>query len=235
MKTIGLIGGWGWQASAGYYRIINQEVRARLGGWHSARMIIDSQDLHPLSTAKSGEEFEAIRRTLVQSAKRLEHAGADVLVIACNTVHRFADSVNEEVGIPLLHIADVAGEALGKDGHTKIGILGTLATMQAPFYRWRLADRHGLEVILPSESLRAEVDGLITSELTSGNAPSACAPRLDPAIEYLADQGCTSVLLACTDLGLAYGDTDAPIIKRALPLYDSGVLHARAAVQFALA
>ncbi len=235
MKTIGLIGGWGWEASAAYYRIMNREVRTCLGGWHSARIVLDSLDLHPLTTARGKDDFEEIRRTLVASAKRLEAAGAELLVIACNTVHRFADSARDAVSIPLLHIADVAGDSLARDSHSKVGLLGTMATMQGSFYRQRLADNFGMDVVVPSRQLREDIATLIDTELTVGETPEAAAVKLNPAIDYLAEKGCSAVLLACTDFGLAYGATDAPIIERALPLYDTGVLHALAAVRFALA
>ncbi len=189
MKTIGLIGGWGWEASAAYYRIMNREVRKELGGWHSARVILDSLDLHPLTTAKTKQDFEAVRQTLVASAKRLRNAGAELLVIACNTVHRFADSARNAVDIPLLHIADVAGNALAKDSHAKVGLLGTMPTMQAPFYRQRLADNHGLEVVLPSRPLREDVAALIESDLTGGSNPEVAEPKLTPIVDYLAEQG----------------------------------------------
>ena len=234
MKTIGLIGGWGWEASAAYYRIMNREVRNQLGGWHSARIVLDSLDLHPLTTANCKADYEAIRATLVASARRLEGAGAELLVIACNTVHRFADSARDAVDIPLLHIADVSGKILSQDGHTRIGLLGTMATMQSPFYRERLSTMHGLDVVLPSKELRLDLASIIEADLASGETPEAAAPKMDPAIAYLADQGCSAVLLACTDFGLAYGATDTAIIQRRLPLYDSAVLHALAAVQLAL-
>ena len=234
MKTIGLIGGWGWEASAAYYRIMNREVRNRLGGWHSARIVLDSLDLHPLTTANCKEDYQEIRATLVASARRLEGAGAELLVIACNTVHRFADAARDAVHIPLLHIADVSGEVLSQDGHTRVGLLGTMATMQSPFYRERLSMMHGLDVVLPNKELRRDIAGIIEADLTSGVNPEVAAPKLDPAIAYLADQGCSAVLMACTDFGLAYGATDTAIIQRSLPLYDSAVLHALAAVRFAL-
>ena len=235
MRAIGLIGGWGWEASAAYYRIMNREVRRQLGGWHSARVVLDSLDLHPLTTARTKDDFEAIRRTLVASAIRLRDAGAELIVIACNTVHRFADSAREAVDIPLLHIADAAGEALTQDAHARVGLIGTLATMQSPFYRRHLADAYGLDVVLPSRALRGDVADLIKRDLTSGDHPEAAAPKLDLVIDYLAEQGCSAVLLACTDFGLAYGATDTAIIQRTLPLYDAGVLHALAAVRLALA
>ncbi|RLB53914.1 MAG: hypothetical protein DRJ42_10550 [Deltaproteobacteria bacterium] len=117
MKTIGVIGGLGWESSATYYRLMNQEVRRRLGGWHSARVIMDSLDFHAFAEARGAADYAGLRRQLVASAERLESAGAEVLLIACNTVHRFAPAVSDAVQIPLLHIADAAGRALARDGH----------------------------------------------------------------------------------------------------------------------
>jgi aspartate racemase len=234
MKTIGLMGGMGWEGSASYYRTMNRQVRASLGGFHSARIILDSLDFAFMASASSKEDFERVRRTLVESALRLEGAGADLLVIACNTVHRMAPSIQEAISIPFLHIADSAGAALVRDGHERVGLLGTKATMEAPFYRKRLASRFSLDVVVPDESVRVRVDRLINQELVSGDEPEASAAPLDEMVVGLAASGCTAVLLACTDFGLAYGSTGEPVLHRELPLYDTAVLHALEAVDFAL-
>jgi aspartate racemase len=130
MKTIGIIGGLAWESSAVYYRVLNVELRKRLGPWHSARIILDSLDFHPFATAQSRDDFELLRQTLIASAERLETAGAEVLLMACNTVHRFADALQDSTAIPLLHIADPAGHALVQDGHRKVGLLGTQRTLR---------------------------------------------------------------------------------------------------------
>jgi aspartate racemase len=235
MKTLGVIGGMGWEASAAYYRVMNRRVRARLGGWHSSRLILDSLDFNTIAAAQRPSEFEHVRDLLVESARRLEVAGAEGILIACNTVHRFAQSVIDATSVPLLHIADAAGEALRADGHVRIGLIGTAATMQGAFYGKWLAHHHGLDVQVPAPQSRELLQALILNELNNGTAPQACAPRIDAIVEELASSGCTAVLLACTEFGLAYGSLDQPVLQRSLPLYDSAVIHAHAAVDFALA
>lgn len=235
MKTIGLMGGMGWEGTAAYYRVMNRQVRMALGGFHSAQIVMDSLDFDSIATAQSRGEFAEVQRILVASARRLERAGTDLLVIACNTVHRLAPAVEAATSIPFLHIADAAGRALVADGHGRVGLLGTRATMEAGFYKKRLARSMDLDVVAPPPQMRAGVDEMISSELARGNAPEACAERLDAWVEYFAEQGCSAVLLACTEFGLAYGSTDEPILDRALPLYDTAVIHAQAAVVQALA
>jgi aspartate racemase len=234
MRTLGIIGGMGWEGSAVYYRVMNRQVRARLGGWHSSRLILDSLDFHAVATAREPHEFEAVRGSLVESARRLEAAGAEALLLACNTVHRFASSVSAATKIPLLHIADAAGKALVDGGHQRIGLLGTAATMRGGFYDKWLTQHHGIDVQVPSAESRQLLDAIIRDELASGNTPERCAPRIDNVVEELARDGCTAILLACTEFGLAFGSLDQPIVQRAVPLYDTAVLHASAAVDFAL-
>lgn len=233
MKTLGVIGGMGWEGSATYYRVMNRQVRARLGGWHSSRLILDSLDFHAIATAQRPAEFDVVRATLIASAQRLESAGAQAILIACNTVHRFAPSVIDATQVPFLHIADAAGIALVRDGHQRVGLLGTAATMRGGFYAKRLAHLYGLDVQVPTAESRTALHHLILNDLNSA-APRVCAPQLDAVVEALARDGCTAVLLACTEFGLAYGSVDEPIVQRALPLYDTAVLHATAAVDFAL-
>lgn len=234
MKTLGVIGGMGWEASATYYRVLNQQVRARLGGWHSARLILDSLDFHAIAAARTRDEFDRTRTSLVESAARLQAAGAEGLLIACNTVHRFAPAVIEATNIPLLHIADAAGKALVADGHRCVGLLGTAATMRGAFYGEWLTRHYGLDVRVPTPAACSTIQALIANELTVGSAPHECAPRIDAVVDELARAGCTAVLLACTELGLAFGALDQAILHRSLPLYDTAVIHAYAAVEFAL-
>ncbi len=233
MKTIGIMGGMGWESTAVYYRIINQQVREALGVFHSAKIIIDSLDFHAIATAANKSEYERVQLSLVQSALRLQEAGADVLLIACNTVHRMAPAIVQAISIPFLHIANCAGEALLADGHTRIGLLGTRATMQGQFYRKRLQSQFSLEVITPDPKTINEVDAVIREELVSGIDPQSAVKRLDEAMVALREDGCTAVLLACTELGIAYGASGDRVIHRSIPAYDTAVLHAHAAVFFA--
>lgn len=234
MKTVGIIGGMGWEGSAVYYRVMNRQVRARLGGWHSSRLILDSLDFHAVAAAREHSEFEAVRGLLVESARRLEAAGADALLLACNTVHRFASSVSAATRLPLLHIADAAGKTLVDAGHQRIGLMGTAATMSGGFYDKWLTQHYALDVRVPSRQARERLHALVLNELASGDAPERCAARIDAVVDELARDGCTAILLACTEFGLAFGSLDQPLIQRALPLFDTAVLHASAAVDFAL-
>ncbi len=234
MKTVGVIGGMGWQASATYYRVINRRVHQALGGWHSARVLLDSLNFHPIASASSKTDYTLVRETLVASALRLQNAGADCVLLACNTVHRFAEDVSAAIEVPLLHIADASGAALSQNQHSVVGLLGTRATLQSRLYQQRLRSQYGVTVTLPDVEDQQLVASLIATELTQGT-PTVVAPKLDPVIERLAQKGCTAVLLACTDFCAAYGNTDARIIDRHLPLYDTAVLHAEAAARFSLA
>lgn len=235
MRTVGIIGGMGWEGSAAYYRVMNRAVRARLGGLHSARVLLDSLQFETIAGAQQRRDAGLIQAELVASAQRLERAGAALLVIACNTVHRFAAQVQAAVSVPLLHIADPVGDAAAADGHRRVGLLGTRATTEGRFYADRLAEAHGLQVVAPAAPTRRALHTMILQELAAGDNPTACADRLDSVVRELADQGCTAVLLACTEFGLAYGASDTPCLHRDLPLYDTATLHALAAVDRALA
>lgn len=239
MKTIGVIGGIGWEGSAMYYRVMNRAVRSRLGGWNSARIVLDSLEFNAIAQAQSRADFLAVRESLVQSGKRLEAAGADVLVIACNTVHRFAPAVSAVVKVPLLHIADAAGQALQSDGHRRVGLLGTRATVEGAFYPTRFERLGGIELVIPKREVMADVDDLIMGELAlrtdDGPVSDECGTRMGAAVAHLAEAGCSAVLLACTEFGLVYGARDRVCIQQQLPLYDTGVVHALAAVDWALA
>ncbi len=234
MKTIGLIGGLSWESSACYYRVMNRQVRTQLGGWHSSRVILDSLDFQPFAVAQNKAEFSQLRHQLTDSALRLERAGAELLLMACNTVHRFAGAVQEVVHVPFLHIADAAGAALSLDGHQKVGLLGTRPTMESAFYRQRLNKHFNIELVVPERSERHELHKLIVEDVNGPRKSRSIAPKLDRLIESFAAQGASAVLLACTELGLALNNQDAPMISRALPTYDTAVLHALAAVNEAL-
>lgn len=233
MKTVGIIGGLSWESSAIYYRVMNRTTRAALGDSHSSRLILDSLDFNVLANAAGDEGLGNARAALVDSAKRLKRAGAEGLVIACNTAHRFADSVASATSLPLLHIGDAAGVALQGAGHQRVGVLGTLPTMQGAFLKQRLA-RFDIETLVPDITGQRAVHELITTELARGNGATACRPALDRVVADLKAAGAEAVLLACTELGLPYDAADAPVISSLLPLYDSAVLHARAAVTWAL-
>lgn len=234
MKRLGLIGGLGWESTAFYYAALNREVRRRMGGFHSARVLIESFDFHEFATARGALDYERMRGRLVESAKRLESAGAEAVMIACNTVHRFASSVQEELAVPFLHIADPVVSALLADGHRKAVLLGTRATMQGDFYT-RVAQSAGIELLVPPLSARHELHALISGPLNASGDKSSCADALEQIFEDSKEQGATAAILGCTELRLAFPLDQGAILCRGLPAYDSALLHALAGVDLALA
>ncbi len=228
MKTIGLIGGMGWQSTLQYYHTINSEISSRLGGSHSARIIIDSHDFHSIANASTKAEYLAVQSLLIESAQRLESAGADCVAMACNTVHRLAGKVASAVSIPLLHIADAARDALVRDGHSRVGILGTRATMEGSFYRSRMGSE--IEIVTPDNSGIDSVNQ-VARDINRGSAAEQFLPTMQGAVDALHDEGCTAVILACTEFALVFGQANQDL---AATLYDSAHLHALALVEFAL-
>jgi len=229
MRTIGLIGGMSWESTVPYYREINRTVARRLGGYHSARLVLWSVDFHELEAAASDGRWEDVARLLADAASRLETAGADLLVLCTNTMHRVADAIEAAVEIPLLHIADAVASEAREAGVRTVGLLGTRFTMEQDFYRDRLAVRHGLEVHVPPAEDRTLVDRTIFEELVHGEFRDASRASFRRVIEGLVDQGSEGVILGCTEIGMLVGPSDAPV-----PLFDSATIHARAAAALAL-
>jgi aspartate racemase len=230
MKTIGLIGGMSWESSLLYYRLINERVQSRLGGLHSARCVLSSvefADIEPLQREGRWDEAGAI---LNRAALGLERAGAEVLLICANTMHKVADQVMRGVGIPLLHIGDVTAEAVRAAGLRRVSLLGTRYVMEEDFYRRRLEERHGLEVLVPGPEDRGEVNRMIFEELVLGRAEPASKARFLEIVDALAAQGAQGVIAGCTDFSILVSQADLT-----LPLFDTTELHARAAVDWALA
>jgi len=227
--VIGLIGGMSWESSAEYYRIINQAVRERLGEPHSARILMWSVDFEPIERLQHQGDWTALGEAMADGAKRLENGGADFLVLCTNTMHRLAGDIARAVSIPLLHIADPTGEAVVAAGIRRVGLLGTRFTMEQAFYRDRLADRFGLEVLVPDEADRTVVHDIIYRELISGivAAPSRQAYRA--VIAHLIDSGAQAIVLGCTEIMLLVKPEDS-----AVPLFDTTTLHALAAVDRSL-
>lgn len=230
MKTIGLIGGLSWESSAGYYRLLNEGVRARLGGLHSASVVMVSVDFAPVEAMQRADDWQAAGAALADAARRVEAAGADFLLIGANTMHLVADAVEDAVSIPLLHIADAAGERARSHGWRRVGLLGTRFTMERDFYRARLAERFGLEVLVPGAADRELVDRVIYEELCLGKLRDASRREYARIIGELAEAGAEAVILGCTEIGLLVGPDDA-----AVPLLDTAAVHAEAAVARALA
>jgi aspartate racemase len=229
MKTIGLIGGMSWESSDHYYRLINELVKARLGGLHSARCVLASLDfaeIEPLQRAGSWDEAGAI---LHRAALALERAGADVLLICANTMHKVADHVTRGLGIPLLHIADVTAARVRAAGLRRVALLGTRYVMEQDFYRERLAG-HGLEVRVPGPDDRQEVNRVIFEELVVGKVLPASKARYLAVMQEMAAGGAEAVIAGCTEIGMLVQQRDL-----AVPLFDTTELHAQAAVDWALA
>jgi aspartate racemase len=229
MRTIGLLGGMSWESTVPYYREINQYVAERLGGFHSARIVMWSVDFHDLEALASGGDWEEIGRILADRARRLEKAGAEFIVLCTNTMHKVAPEIESAVDVPLLHIADAIGEAVCESGIRTVGLLGTRFTMAERFYRERLALRHGLEVLVPSAEQREVVDRVIFDELVRGDLLDASREAYVEIIDELAARGAQGVILGCTEIGMLVAPGDASI-----PLYDSAAIHARRAAELAL-
>ena len=229
MKTIGLIGGMSWESTLAYYRTINRATAAALGGLHSAPLVLDSLDLAEVARLQYAGRWDALGEMMAASARKLERAGADLLVLATNTMHKLAPQIEAATTVPLLHIADATADAAHAQGITTVGLLGTRFTMEQAFYRDRL-EANGLAVLTPPDAERQAVHDVIYDELCQGifQEPSRQAYR--EVIAGLARRGAEGVVLGCTEIGLLVGPDDAPV-----PLLDTAEIHARRAVELALA
>lgn len=229
MKTIGLIGGMSWESSVEYYKLINEGIHQRLGGVHSAKSVMVSVDFSEVELLQRSGRWEEATEMMVQSARQVEAAGADFLLICTNTMHKMADQVQEAIRIPLLHIADAAAQAVLNQGLNTIGLLGTRFTMQGEFYKGRLTEKFGLQVITPSEEDQTIIHDVIYNELVTGRILPASRSAYLKIIEKMAAQGAEGVILGCTEIGLLIKQTDCR-----LPLFDTTLLHAQAAVDEAI-
>jgi aspartate racemase len=238
MKTIGMVGGISPESTALYYRAMNRAANARLGGNHSARIALDSLDYHEFADANARDDEDAVLRLLAASLQRLERAGADLLLLACNTAHRRFEELEAAVSRPLLHVGDAAGPALREGGCKRVALLGTRYTMAGGFVAERLS-RHGVETILPSADAQARVHGIILTELCKGTVRPESRALVVELARSLAADGADAMLLACTELCMLFPELDASdgaieMPGLPLPLYDTALLHARAAVEAAL-
>ena len=230
MRTIGLIGGMSWESSAAYYRLINQQVRDRLGPLRSAQLLMHSVDFGPIEQAQHADRWDDTALILEDAARRLRAGGADCVVLCTNTMHKLADRIAAAGGLPFLHIADPVGVAAKAQGFTKVGLLGTAFTMEQEFMKGRLAQAHGLQVLVPDEDERAAVHRIIYEELCTGVVRDASRAVYQRAIDALAARGAQAVVLGCTEITLLIQPADS-----SLPTLDTTLLHAQAAVDFALA
>lgn len=229
MKTIGLIGGMSWESTIPYYRQINELTKQRLGGLHSARIVLYSVDFHDIERLQHSGDWDAAGAMLADAARALQAAGADLVVVCTNTMHKVAADIEAAVSIPLLHIADPTADAIKQAGHTVVGLIGTRFTMEEAFYRDRLRDRHGLRVIVPEAVDRDLVHRVIYEELCLGNALPASRTEYRRIMAALVAQGAQAIILGCTEISLLVDASDAPV-----PLFDTTALHAAAAVETAL-
>lgn len=228
MRKLGLIGGMSWASTALYYEHINKQVARRLGGLHSARIVLESLDFASIASAQQASDWDAAARMLIASGHRLSVAGAEGIVVATNTMHKVYDRLSVALDVPVIHIADVVAMRLRADGVTRIGLLGTRFTMREAFFRDRL-ERHGIAVAVPAEDVMREVDRIIFGELVQGQVSRVSQRTLKTQINAFAQAKAQAVVLGCTELVLAV-DVRANII----PVYDTTCLHAEAAVEWML-
>ena len=229
MRTLGLIGGMSWESTLPYYRLLNQGVQARLGGLHSAKLLLWSVDFAEIEALQRAGDWDTAGEVLADAARGLHGAGAEALVLCTNTMHRVADAIEAAAPIPLLHIADATAVAIHAADLTRVGLLGTRFTMEQAFYRDRLLARHGIDALVPGEAARMQVHRVIYEELCRGRIEGASREAFRAIIRELVDEGAEGIILGCTEIGLLVGPGDAPV-----PLFDTTALHAAAAVDFAL-
>ena len=231
MKTIGLLGGMSWESTIPYYRIINEEVKNRLGGLHSAKIILYSVEFAEIEKCQSSGNWDESGEILGQAAKGIEAAGADFILICTNTMHKVAPQIQKKIAIPILQIAqatDATADELEKSHIRRVGLLGTKYTMTQDFYKKRLTDR-GMEVLIPDDAAVEVINSIIFDELCVGEIREASRRNFQDAVKRLAEQGAEGVILGCTEIGLLLRQSDVSI-----PVFDTTVIHAKRAVEIAL-
>ncbi|AOU99683.1 aspartate racemase [Acidihalobacter yilgarnensis] len=228
MKTIGLIGGMSWESTVPYYQYINTRVKQRLGGLHSARLLLYSVDFHDIELLQHADRWDDAGRLLADAARTLETAGADCVVLCTNTMHKVAPAIAAAVAVPLLHIADATAAAVLQRGIRRVGLLGTRFTMEQDFYRCRL-QAHGIEVLIPEARDREIIHSVIYEELCLGIVEPASRAQYREIIERLVGRGAEGIILGCTEIAMLISADDASVA-----LFDTAELHATAAVDFAL-
>ncbi|MEE8729537.1 MAG: aspartate/glutamate racemase family protein [Rahnella inusitata] len=229
MKTLGLIGGMSWESTVPYYRMINEHVKQQLGGLHSAKLFLYSVDFYEIEKLQMAGDWQQAGEILGNAANALARAGAEVIVVCTNTMHKVADDIERIGGLPLLHIADATAEKIKGQGLRKIGLLGTRFTMEQDFYRGRLQDIHQIEVVTPDEADRAIVHRIIYEELCLGIVNDASREEYRQIIAKLELQGVEGIILGCTEITLLVGAADASV-----PVFDTTAIHALAAAEFSL-
>jgi aspartate racemase len=229
MRVIGMVGGTSWEATQVYYRLINQDVKARLGGYHSARMVIVNVEFGPIEAAMRRDDWDEVCAHLSDAGRQLQAGGAGFVMLTANTAHECFDAVADAIDIPMLHIVDPTADAIDRAGLKKVGLLGTRYTMEREFLRQRLEDR-GLEVIVPEEPDRTTIHDIVFDELVLGKIRDQSRTEFVGVMDRLVERGAAGIILGCTEFGLLVSQADASV-----PLFDTTELHARAAVDLALA
>jgi aspartate racemase len=229
MKTIGLLGGITCESSLVYYQLVNELVRARLGGHNSARSVMVSVNFADVQPLTERGDWDGVLAILLKAAQAIERGGADLLVLCANTAHKLADEIGRGVSIPIVHIVDAVAEEIRKVGLRKVGLLGTRFTMEEEFFRGRLRERHGIEALVPEKEDRERIHRIIIDELALGVVDPGSGEAVWRAIDGLVARGAQAIILGCTELPLLIRQDQG-----AVPLFDTTAIHARAAVDFAL-
>ncbi|WP_025122648.1 MULTISPECIES: aspartate/glutamate racemase family protein [unclassified Serratia (in: enterobacteria)] len=230
MKVLGLLGGMSWESTIPYYRMINEQVKQRLGGLHSAKIVLYSVDFHEVERLQHQGDWEGAGRLLAGAAAALRAAGAEAIVICTNTMHKVADAVEQASGLPLIHIADATALQVQQQNIRRIGLLGTRFTMEQDFYRGRLQDKFAIDVVTPDAADRDIVHRIIYEELCLGKIDDASRDQYRRIIAKLEQQGAEGIIFGCTEIGLLVSAQDATV-----PVFDTTVIHAHAAAEYALA
>lgn len=229
MKTIGLIGGMSWESSLEYYRIINETVKEKLGGFHSAKCLMYSVDFEEVEKLQRHGKWDEATALMIDAAQRVKKGGADFVVICTNTMHKMAEEVQSSINIPLLHLADVTAERIKAQGLKKVGLLGTKFTMEEDFYKGRLIKKHGLEVMIPDDEEREVINNILYNELCMGEIKKISKDKFKKIIDNLVLKGAEGIILGCTEIPLLIDKEDYEI-----PLFDTTRIHAEEAVEYAL-
>lgn len=229
MKTIGLIGGMSWESSVEYYRIINEKIKEKLGGLHSAKSLMYSVDFEEIEKLQHQGKWQELTEIMINAAKRLENGGADFIVICTNTMHKMAEDIQNNVKIPLLHIADATAEKIKDREIKKVGLLGTKFTMEEDFYKGRLINKYGIQVLIPNENDRQIVHDVIYKELCLGVVNPESKEKFIKIIRSLVSNGAEAVILGCTEIPLLIQQNDVEI-----PIFDTTKIHAEAAVEWSI-
>jgi len=230
MKVIGLLGGMSWESSLEYYRIINETVRDRLGGLHSAKCILYSLDFQEIETLQQEGKWDELTKIMIESAQNLEKAGANMVLICTNTMHKMANEVQNAIQIPLLHIADAAAEKVKEKNLKKVGLLGTKYTMEQEFYKGRIKEKYNIDVIIPdTDDEREDVHNVIFDELCLGQIKDESREKYKKIIKNLAKNGAEGIILGCTEIPLLINQKDF-----AIPIFDTTLIHCISAVNYAL-